>query len=214
MHGIFFKPPIDQNFLGHQMSEIYRDGIYLPFVQGKKDLVIVDVGANIGVTSYYFSQFAKQVYSLEPAFEHFEVFTKMLQFNEIKNVKPIKKALALKNKPVTMYHNVNKTMYSLHQSVNDQSSEPEQVEGITIDKLFEDEKIEECDLLKLDIEGTETEIVSSSGFRKVAPKIKNIILETHQWSGRHPNQVADALKMNGFQVGRMASDANIVVGKR
>ena len=105
-------------------------------------------------------------------------------------------------------------MYSLHQAVNDNSIPPEQVETITLDKLFEDEKIEHVNLLKLDVEGTEAEILGSDTFRKVAPKIDTIVMELHSWMGRHPNQIGESLKSNGFKVSQLPNDATIVVAQK
>mgnify|MGYP001571778710 CR=1 FL=1 len=214
INAIFFKPPISSNFIGHQMAEVYKDQVYAPFLNGKKDLTILDIGANIGITSYYFSQFAKQVYSLEPSREHFMILCKMIEFNGLKNVKPIKKAIFMEDKSLPFFHNKNKTMNSLHMAVNDNSSPSEEVECITFDTLFENEKIEHVDFMKLDVEGSEVEVLSSEGFRKVAPKIDLIILEVHQWNGRHPNQIKDALKSNGFTVDQIPNDANILVAKK
>ncbi|MBI2022159.1 FkbM family methyltransferase, partial [Candidatus Daviesbacteria bacterium] len=108
----------------------------------------------------------------------------------------------------------NRTMRSLHMAIWPNGKNNEVVEAVTFDKLFEDEKIERVHLLKLDVEGSETEILSSDGFKKVAPKIDVIIGETHKWSGRHPNQVKDALKMNGFEVSGMPHDPEIFIARR
>jgi len=50
---------------------------------------IIDIGANIGVTSYYFSRFAKIVYSLEPSTEHFDILAKMVNFNKLTKFIPL-----------------------------------------------------------------------------------------------------------------------------
>ena len=105
-------------------------------------------------------------------------------------------------------------MNSLHMAVNDGSSPSEEVECITFDTLFANEKIEHVDFMKLDVEGSEVEVLSSEGFRKVAPKIDLIVLEIHAWNGRHPNQVKDALRGNGFTVDQIPNDANILVAKK
>ena len=214
VHAFYFNTPLEKNWWGHIFSEIYKDKIFAPFVEGKKDLTIIDIGANLGLTSYYFSQFAKQVYSLEPAVSHFNLLTRMIKFNEIKNIKAIPKAIWLENTKLPFFHNDNRTMYSLHMAVDDKSSPPEEVETITFDKLFEDEKIDHANLVKVDVEGSEMEILASEGFAKVAPKIDTIVVEYHSWSQRHPNQLNDALKGNGFEVSTIPSSAEIIVGRR
>lgn len=215
MHALFFEPPLETNFLGHIVAEVYKDGIYESLLRGRNGLTILDIGANIGVTSYYFSQFAKQVYSLEPSLEHFTIFTQMLQFNKIDNVKPIKKALWIENKKMPFGGPINnKTMRSLHMATWEGGQPQEKVDAVTLDTLFEDEKIEHVDLMKLDVEGSEAEILAGEGFKKVSPKIDTILLETHSWSGRHPNQIVEALKNNGFIVEQVPNDASILIARK
>lgn len=212
--GFFWTGDIENSFIGHILSEIYRDRIFDPFVTGRKDLQILDIGANIGLTTYFFSRFAKQIYSLEPSIDHFSNLTKMIQFNNLKNVTPVNKAIFMKSGKYPLFHNKNKTMYSLHQAVHDNSSQPEEVETITLTDLFKEYKIDHIDIMKLDIEGSEIEIVSHSAFLEVAPKIDTIVTERHAWSGRNPNQLDEALKMAGYKVSTMPSNADIVVAQR
>lgn len=212
LHGIFFNTPISENYIGHMMSEIYRDEIYKPFI--KEGMTVLDIGANVGVTVYYFAQFAGTVWALEPSLEHFSVLTHMITHNQLENVVPINKAIFIDNQKLPLHHNKNRTMYSLHTAVGDPKLKPEMVQTISFDKLFKDYKIEHIDLLKLDIEGTEAEVLASDGFSQVADKISTVITEVHEWSGRHPNQVREALKNNGFTVEEMPSTANILVGRK
>ena len=214
LQGIFWYGDFENYYLGHQFSEIYKDRIYEPYLEKVKDAVVLDIGANIGVFTLYASKYAKQVYSVEPSLTHFNALSEMIKVNQLNNVKAIRKALFIDNdKTYDLWHNPNKTMYSLHQAVSD-GTPPEKVQTISLDKLFEDEKIEHCHLLKLDIEGSECEVVSSAGFQKVADKIDCIVGERHEWGGRHPHQLDEALKMNGFTIGTIKNDANLFAAKR
>lgn len=218
MQAIFFEPPLQNNYLGHQIKEIYFDRVYAPLIEGKNLKTCLDVGGNIGMTSYYFSHHFTQVYTLEPSLEHFQVLTKMLEFNEIKNVRAINKAIFIKEGEFPLYHptNENKTMYSLHTGVvgGNPNTPSEKVQAITLKSLFEQEKIGEVDLLKLDIEGSEVEIFSHSDFKELAPKIKMIVTERHNWSGRNPNQLTDALKMAGYKIEQAAAGADLIIAIR
>mgnify|MGYP001619168905 CR=1 FL=1 len=215
MPGIFWEGDIEDNYLGHIFAEVFKDKVYLPLLPANKENTIaIDVGANLGIVSLYFSKYFEKVIALEPALEHYTNLTNMLSFNKITNVKPIKKALFIETINLPFFHNKNKTMYSLHMAVDDQSSKPEQVETTTLDKLFKEENIGHCDLLKLDVEGSEVEILSGSGFKKVAPKIDNIFIEQHVWSGRHPNQLIEALKNNNFTVENVPNDAQLLIARK
>ena len=215
IHAFFFIPPIEDNWIGHIVSEIWKDKIYQPYIGGKKDLVIVDVGSNLGFTSYYFSQFAKIVYSLEPSFEHFDILTRMIAFNGLNNVVPINKAIYTKSGKYPFGGpKDNKTMRSLHMATWNKGKADEEVDAITLPELFKEQNIEHVDLLKLDVEGSEMEILSSETFKQVAPKIDLIIGERHRWNGRHPNQLNEALKNAGFNVEQLENDADIFVARR
>ena len=197
------------------MAEVYKDRIYAPFLEGKKDLTIIDIGANIGITSYYFSQFAKQVFSLEPSLEHFDVMTTMLKYNKITNVMPINKALYIKEGQFDFGGpDNNATMRSLHSAVWQDGKPKETVSATTFPVLFKDFNIDHVDFMKADIEGSEVEVFSSSSFKEVANKIDTIVFETHQWNGRHPNQILDAFKGNGFAVESIPNEATLLVARR
>src|SRR3990167_680423 len=219
IQAFFFNPPLEASYTGHAFSEIYKEKIYTPYLEGRKDLTILDIGANVGITAHYFSQFAKQVYSLEPATEHFDCLTRMIAFNNLTNVKPIKKALYTEVTKLPLYKNqANTSMFSLFKNVTDGLTPPEVVDTTTLDLLFEEEKIDHVEFMKLDVEGTENEILSSLSFKKVAPKIDTILLEVHGWSGRHPHQIQEALKSNGYVVilpdRTTMINADIVIAKR
>lgn len=212
--ALFFNPPIFNNYLGHQMAEVYKDRVYAPYVEGKENLTIVDIGSNVGVTAYYFSHFGK-VYAVEPAAEHFNILTTMIKFNRLDNkIVPINKAIYIRPGEFEFYHNKNKTMYSLHGAVADTPGDLEKVEAIPLDQLFEENKIDHCDLMKVDVEGSEYELFASDGFSKVAPKIDTIVGETHQWANRHPNQIKDALESNGFKIKKIENDASLFVATK
>jgi len=59
------KPiPFDSLYLPYIWKEIYFDGIYLDIFNTKKDMVVLDVGANIGLVTQYMRDFAKKVYAI------------------------------------------------------------------------------------------------------------------------------------------------------
>ena len=215
-HVIFFYPPIETNFLGHQMAEIYKDKIYQPYLPLRKEgTVCLDVGGNLGMTAYYFSQYFDKVITLEPSTSHCDLLIKMIAVNHIQNVTVLKKALYIKEGLFGFGGpKDNKTMRSLHMATWQDGKEEEKVETITLDKLFEDYKIDHVNLMKLDIEGSEVEVLSHPSFKKVADKIDVIIVERHEWSGRHPNQLREALKNANFNIEQIPNSADLVVAKR
>ena len=197
MKAIFYKD-FKNAYIPEILEEIYLNKVYVPFLNKDMD-TIVDIGANIGLTAQYFSGFAKRVFAVEPSVTHIEVMNKMFKFNKLDNIKIVDKAIYIENKELTFYHNENTTMYSLHTAIATKPQDNEVVQAITMEKLFNDNKIEVCDFLKLDVEGSEGEIISHSSFAKVASRIKNMITEYHVWSGYNPLQLVTALKDYGFK---------------
>lgn len=211
-YAFFWKGDYDHYFLGHQFEEIFKARIYKPYLEDKKDPVVLDIGGNIGLFSLYAAKYAKQVYTVEPDPELVELINQQIVFNETKNVKVIQKAIYIEDSPFPFYRNPNRTMNSLHQAVAHSDFPPITVQAVTLETLFKEEGIEHVDLMKLDIEGTEIEVLSSLGFKKVADKVDVVVTERHNWAGRHPHQLDEALKNNGFTVLTIPNDADIVVG--
>lgn len=215
-HAFFFTPPLQTNFWGHIMEELWKSKIYDPYLPLRKEgTIALDLGANVGLVSYFLAQHFEKVYSVEPSSEHFGNFLTMLNFNKLVNITPIQKAIYMENGKFGFGGpNNNTTMRSLHMSTWQDGKPEEQVETITLEKLFEDHKIDHVNLMKLDIEGSEVEVLSHPTFKNVANKIDTIIVESHQWNNRHPNQLREALKNAGFVVEQIPNDAQLLVAKR
>ena len=198
IQGIFFKDFLD-GWIPQILTELYKDKVYEFYFKGKEDLTILDLGANVGLFTFYAYQYAKKIYSVEPSAEHFETLIALVNFNHMEKVTPINVAVAVKSGKQTFYHSENTTMYSLHGAVNTLPDDAEIVNAVTLDKLFKDNRIKHVDLMKVDIEGSECEVFASQGFKKVARKIDTIIGEYHDWSGVNPKQLENSIKDVGFK---------------
>lgn len=197
LNAIYFKD-FKNSYIPQILEEIYINRVYDPFVAGRKDMTIMDIGCNIGLFSIFASEYAKQVLAYEPSQEIYDIAKKNLDANGISNVKLFKQAVSNRNGEEKFYHNTNRTMFSLKDTVNDKN-DFEMVEMVTFDKIFEDNKIESLDLLKLDCEGFEGELVSSDGFAKVCDKIKVIVGEHHVWASMSQPMFANTLSDLGFR---------------
>lgn len=197
LQAIYFHD-FNNSYIPHILKEVYIDQIYRPFVQGKKDLTIVDLGANIGLTSFYFKDYAKQIYAVEPAKEHIECIDAMIKQNDIKNIEVCPYAISAESGTAKFYHNDNVTMFSLKSEVNKQD-DYEEVQTLTMTDFMKKYKIKDIDILKFDIEGSEGELITSEGFIKASKHIKVILGEWHTWSSMNPNMFANTLRDLGYQ---------------
>jgi FkbM family methyltransferase len=193
----FFFHDFKNAYIPHILKEIYLDRVYDRFLLGKKDLTIFDIGGNIGLTSYFFKDFAKQVYCVEPAKQHIECINKLVEFNNIDNITVLPYALAAQDGTTKFYHNPNSTMFSMNPTVNNQK-DYEEVETMTLETLMQKVTIDHIDVMKLDVEGSEGEIIVSDGFTKVADKIDVIVGEWHTWSSMNQHMFANTFRDLGF----------------
>lgn len=196
LQGFFFHD-FTNAYIPHILKEIYIDRVYDQFLQGKKDLTILDVGANIGLASNFFKDYAQKVYAFEPAVQHQECIKKLIEFNKIKNIIPVAYALAATTGTTKFFHNQNSTMFSMNSLVNDKN-DYEEVKTITLEDFIKKNNIEKIDFMKLDVEGSEGEIITSDGFQNVADKIHTIVGEWHTWSSMNQQMFANTFRDMGF----------------
>lgn len=198
--------PFDSLFIPYIYREIYFEGLYVDVLNEKKDLVIMDVGSNIGVTVQHFREHAKKVYAIEPLSTHFEALQKNKEFNGWDNVETFKMAIAGKDGEVTMHplaNNMTCTSYA-----NDWGQGGEKVKAQTFETFMRENNIDEVDFVKFDVEGAEDEILFSDGFEKIAHKIKAIEVEFHKndWM-KHVSH----MEKLGFEARRYESSAIVVL---
>jgi len=115
----FFFTDFPNSYIPNILEEVYKQKIYQPLLQGKKDLVIVEIGANVGLVSYYLKDYAKTVYAIEPSQRHLECLNSMIKQNQIENIVVCPYAISNKNGKEKFYHSSNTTAYSLKSVVND-----------------------------------------------------------------------------------------------
>lgn len=237
--GGLFYPTMDQNgrpisfdslFIPYIYKEIYFEGVYIDVLNGKKDMVIVDVGANIGVTVQHFQPHCKKLYAIEPSPEHFTALKKNVEFNEWDNVVLSNVALADVNGESEFSQNsINRTMNSLvvgEDKGDNQHNLHTRVEGMggfihakgyddkvivktqSIDSYFEEHKIDHVDFMKFDPEGSEDMILRGEGFKKIIDRIDSIEVEFHFPNWR---DLVDYMIGLGFKARQYEASANIVL---
>ncbi len=219
--------PFESLFIPYIYKEIYLDGVYVDIFNQKKDMVVIDVGANIGIVSQYMRDYCKKLYAIEPSPEHFEALKKNKEFNNWDNVEVFNCALADKDGEMELSQNdFNRTMNTL--MVGDVGpdgryktidglfsmgtagpySNKVKVKTMALDTFMKENKIDEVDFVKFDVEGAEDMILRSEGFKKVAPKIKAIEVEFHYPSWKELVKYMTGL---GYQARRYEASAIIVL---
>lgn len=173
----------DQLFIPYIYNEIYFDGIYMDVVnqlkhtKKKEDVVIVDVGANIGVVTQHLREYGT-VHCIEPSKEHFEALKMNKEYNHWDNVHLYNYAIADTDGEMQMHHNAdNLTCNSLIMGFKNESKD--MVQTRTFKTFFKEAGITHVDFMKFDTEGGEELIFPTKDFEEATKIIDNIEVEFH-----------------------------------
>jgi len=172
------KEPI---YLRHNTSDVKTfDKIFLEdeynFDPEHSPKVIIDAGANVGVASIYFAiKYPNaMIISLEPEKSNFNILMK--NSKKYKNISCLNKALWHTKEPLYIKNpEANKESFEIQ--AQDLSNGIDIIEGISIDELMANFKINQIDILKIDIEGSEKEVFSHN--TDWLNKVRVIFIEFH-----------------------------------
>ncbi len=135
-----------------------------PFTSGD---VVIDIGGHIGVVALYLAKkypFIK-VHAFEPAPVNYESFKQNIALNGVENVTVDNCAVTKDRRSLDMIMNVENTGGATGQlqDMRLPGREYFAVPSITLDDIFERYGFEHCRLLKIDCEGSEYEILMTTG---------------------------------------------------
>ena len=180
------KPiPFDSLYIPYIYNEIYFDGVYLDVVNmlehTKKDPVLLDIGANIGIVTQHLRNYGK-VYAVEPSSEHFEALKKNKEFNEWDNVEIFNYAISDKDGTTTLNRNkTNLTMNSIAvEYLPYAKGDSTEVETKTFTSFLKDAGITHVDFAKIDIEGSEDLVIPSPEFAEAVKMIDCMEIAFHR----------------------------------
>jgi len=193
--GIFEKDYLDTFFK-------WTESININF----KGACVIDIGANIGNHSLYFSDYFKKVISFEPNDRTFKVLK--LNAELVDNVDCYNVGLSDQNKKSYMVENMLNMGGS--KVVDEQSTETKEIQLIRLDDF---EGLENIKLIKIDVEGHELNALK--GAHSTILKFKPIILFE-----QHPrdfingeSKVINYLKSLGYEKFALIKKDNNLFGK-
>ncbi|GEM_PF-1661014 len=147
---------------------------------------VIDAGAHIGVFAIrVLADFpSARLFCVEPVSENLALLDKNLTDNRMHDrATIIRGALAGTSGAMTIYgrkgHSAGFNLYMPTES-------SESVRARTLEEIFKDNHIEHCDLLKLDIEGSEYEVLLGAS-EHILSRVQCIVMEYHPF----PKEVAD-----------------------
>lgn len=160
---------------------------------------IIDAGAHIGLFALYALALnpTAKIICLEPEPNNLLSLKQNLKNNKISSVKVIGAALAGQSGPRSLA--VTPDNHNHHLVSDTLSKSVIAVTAINLPDLLKRQKINQVDLLKMDIEGAEYEIIAQLRAADFA-KIQNLILEYHENSDQKRQEIEAALRRAGFSV--------------
>jgi FkbM family methyltransferase len=181
---------------------------YKPFLElikkysQNKGLNLVDAGSNVGFASLYLNEHLNinRIVSIEPSKENIKNLKENFHSNSITNIHIYETGLWEKKTRLKLDTNFRDGREWSLRLIETNENDPDGFDCISIENIFNDEKIEIIDILKIDIEGGEKEVFKA--FEKdnsILSKIKFIAIEIH-------DEVADRAKINtqllnaGFEI--------------
>ena len=186
--------PLTEYEANIQFTEIFVRDCYKQALR-KKDMVIIDIGANMGLTALYFKDHAKVIYAIEPSSQSYQALVENTK--AYPNIKTFNLAIAHENGPVKLHTNDSG---GVPDSVFGNGGIEEIVQGVTLEKFMTDNNIDHVDVLKVDCEGAEYLIFPSFEFKRMAPKIDFIIGEAHIIGDAQPAFLPLMLEDSGFKL--------------
>jgi len=176
----------------------------------KRDMVLFDVGSNIGETLLNFAKLTGdngKVYGFEPVPYSFNKCSNNILLNRFNNVSVSQIALSNKEETLFFHETNNNNSGGVFMNKNNTPGSYK-VEGITLDAYVERIGITHLDLIKVDVEGFETNVLkgASETCRKFRP---NLFVEVDDVNLK--NQGSSAIELialitsYGYQISKIES---------
>lgn len=147
------------------VDKIYTRALYEKYHKIRKEDIIIDVGAHVGIFTLKASRKATNglVVSVEPNPRNYKLLVENIRRNKLKNVVALKTALSNYNGVARLYTNDPMVQSSVSHSIVKQVSERYvEIPVKKLDTIVEGLQLDKVDMIKIDAEGAELEILHGS----------------------------------------------------
>ncbi len=203
---IFLRSIFDSDF--YVTMEIFdRDDYGLSRVVLPQNATIVDAGANIGAFTLFAAALFPdaRIFSFEPEKGNYEVLKKNVELNALSNVTPYHEAVSVHDGTVKL--SIDTKDNASHSIEGSLKNDAQEVSAVSLKTIIERDGLKNIDLLKLDIEGTEYEVLMGSG--DILHMINRMVLEVHEHPKFSTTQLLEFLRTNGFDVVVSSTRSNV-----
>jgi len=185
-------------------GEIFYRNEYL-FKSKNKNPIIFDCGANIGFATIFFKWLypESQIYAFEPDKKTFEILKKNVSQNRLKNVYLFNSAISDKNGKIDFFID-SKSPGSLVMSTKQERMPKDKitVDCLSLSSLIKNKVLSKIDYIKMDIEGSEDEVIQDLNKNNQLKKVAKLSIEYHHKISGQKSKLSEFLQIfekNGFE---------------
>jgi FkbM family methyltransferase len=200
-NGIQIEAPRNHPMLLNVVNETFFDKIHvLQDISIKENDVVVDIGANIGIVAIFAALRTKRtVHAFEPSPENFEFLKRNVKINGLKNIEVYNVAVSDKTQKLTRLYLDNSYGNSLL-TEDCPTDEYIDVPSISFPELVDKISVPEIGFLKMDCEGSEGLIFSSTPIEYLK-RFRDMDVEFHDTcSPLKHDALQELMEEAGFQV--------------
>lgn len=182
--------------------EVYLAEVYKPSKNIGRINTVIDLGAYIGDFSIWASKKynPEKIVAVEPDPKLIKLLRENIKRNNIqKKISIYEKAILDENKSAALKRGRVDSMSSVTKAPSGN------IQGITLNKLMDQENIEILDFLKIDIEGNEKFILTKENQNLFKERIKFVTMESHTLNGYEKNKAIEYFKSLGFNINKKFS---------
>ncbi len=183
-------------------NEIFGNECYKTNIKGREPYII-DVGAHIGLSIIYFKDIypESKILAFEPNPYTRKLLKENIFINNLKNITILPYAIDSSENERTFYIDTSENLWQstagfLENSWNGQYNNNSSIEVKT--KKLSEFLNEHVDLLKIDIEGIETNVLTES--KDLLKNVLNIVIEYHPIKKRNLKKILSILQSSGYKI--------------
>jgi len=167
--------------------------------------VIFDCGANIGFATIFFKWLYPQseIYAFEADITTFGILKNNVEENGLKNVHLFNVALSNKNGKIDFFIDSERPGSLLMSTNHDRLPKDKiTVDAMSLSSFIKEKDFNNIDFIKMDIEGSEKEVIKELSENNQMELISKLCIEYHHKINNHKSDLSDFLRIfekNGFE---------------
>ena len=195
--NVFYFP--DQVSFAWTYNELFDKQIYFfDEISTEKDVVIIDCGANIGISLIYLKMVLPQskIIAFEPDPFLFDYLTRNIKANHLTDIEVLNKAVWSEETRLGFYQEKSDSgRLNIDSNMEISNSALIQVETCLLSNYITDK----VDFLKIDIEGAEWEVIQE--IEKKIKSVKRVFIESHSFINKEQDlhKILNLLSKNDFR---------------